>query len=112
MVFVQNPPPNIFAHLFIAATKFNYFIFITDVTFIFHKSNFILVNLHSRVYTQNMNNTTFKKIRVEKGYTQKQLAEYLGLTDHYISYLENGHKPIVRRTELAMNGLPHNDAKG
>lgn len=58
-----------------------------------------------------MDMKTFRKIRRERGYTQKELAEYLGLTDHYISYMENGHKPIVRRTELSMKNLPYNDKK-
>lgn len=56
-----------------------------------------------------MNNVIFKQIRVSKGYTQKELAEYLGLTPEYISYMENNHKPVVKRTELAMKNLPHND---
>lgn len=53
-----------------------------------------------------MNNVEFKKIRKDKGYTQKEIAEYLGLTPEYISYMENNHKPVVKRTEMAMRNLP------
>ena len=52
-----------------------------------------------------MNKEQFKNIRIAKGFTQKELGEYLGLTETYISYMENGHKPIVKRTVLAMQGL-------
>jgi len=55
-----------------------------------------------------MNKEMFRKIRKEKGYTQKQLADYIGFVVHYISLMENGHKKITRRTALVMNHLPKN----
>jgi len=57
-----------------------------------------------------MNESQFKSIRVSHGYTQKELGDYLGFTETHISFMENGHKKIVKRTELAMKGLPHNDS--
>lgn len=59
----------------------------------------------------NMTKEEFKKIRVEHGYTQKELAEYLGFTEAHISYMENGHKQVVKRTGMVMGNLPFNDAR-
>ncbi|MBU5486438.1 helix-turn-helix transcriptional regulator [Clostridium sp. MSJ-11] len=33
-----------------------------------------------------------KQARLEKGYTQKQLADMTGLTERYIRYLESGER--------------------
>jgi transcriptional regulator with XRE-family HTH domain len=49
-----------------------------------------------------MTKEEFKQIRLELGRTQEELSEEIGLTPQMISYLENGHKPITARTEMAM----------
>ena len=64
-----------------------------------------------KVYNVVMNNEIFKSIRKSKGYTQFELAVYLGLTPVHISRMENDHSKITKRTELAMKTLPFNDAK-
>lgn len=58
-----------------------------------------------------MDEKQFRRIRKSKGYTQFELAVYLGLTPVHISRMENNHSRITKRTELAMKNLPHNDRK-
>jgi transcriptional regulator with XRE-family HTH domain len=58
-----------------------------------------------------MNKTTFKKLRLEKGYTQSELAKAIGMSVPMISYMENGHKPISKRTAIAVRALPRNRNK-
>ncbi len=53
-----------------------------------------------------MNKETFKKIRKDNGYTQLALSEVIGLTEQMISYMENGHKEISKRTAIAMRNIP------
>lgn len=58
-----------------------------------------------------MNNTTFKKLRLEKGYTQAELAKAIDMSVPMISYMENGHKEISKRTALAIRALPKKKSK-
>lgn len=57
-----------------------------------------------------MNSEQFKRIRVSKGYTQQELADFLGFKVLHISRLENGHK-ISKVIEMAMKNLPKNGGK-
>jgi len=45
------------------------------------------------------------KIRRTLNLTQTKLGDEIGLTKTMISYMENGHKPISRTTELAVKYL-------
>lgn len=67
---------------------------------------FILTRCSRGTILTSMDRIMFKKIRLDKGYTQKELAKYLEFRRSHISHMENGHKLIVKRTELAMNNLP------
>ena len=52
----------------------------------------------------------FKEVRETLGLTQKQLAERLGVTDTYISLVENGKTPIGKQTKsLFCNVLKVNE---
>ena len=55
-----------------------------------------------------MNREKFKQIRVNKGYTQKQLASHFGYTVEHISRLENGHVNIPKLLAMAMLNLKEN----
>lgn len=41
-----------------------------------------------------MTNEEFKKIRIEKGYTQKELAQKIGFSEDYISKIERDERPV------------------
>lgn len=41
-----------------------------------------------------MTNEEFKKIRIEKGYTQKELAQKIGFSKDYISKIERDERPV------------------
>ena len=53
-----------------------------------------------------MTNKEFKKIRIEKGYTQKELGTFLDITVEHISRMETGKHEIRRVVALAMKSLP------
>lgn len=53
-----------------------------------------------------MTNEEFKALRELKGYTQKELGQYLDMSEVQISRIENGHSDIRRVLILAMKGLP------
>lgn len=46
-----------------------------------------------------------KKLRKQKGWTQSDLADKLGLTRGTIHLMENGKRDIDKRTELALKQL-------
>ena len=41
-----------------------------------------------------MTNEEFKKIRIEKGYTQKELAKEIGFSEDYVSKIEKNERPV------------------
>lgn len=41
-----------------------------------------------------MTNEEFKKIRIEKGYTQKELAKEIGFSEDYVSKIERNERPV------------------
>lgn len=46
-----------------------------------------------------------KKIRIEKGYTQKKLAEAIGFSEDYISKIERNERPITDYILEKLNNL-------
>ena len=46
-----------------------------------------------------------KKLRVEAGITQAELAENMGLTNQSISNYESGRKPITKQFLLALENV-------
>lgn len=52
-----------------------------------------------------MTSEEFKKIRIEKGYTQKKLAEAIGLSEDYISKIERNERPITDYILEKLNNL-------
>lgn len=48
----------------------------------------------------------FKKLRLEKGYSQSQVARELGVHVMTVSRWERGEIPIPRMAELALAALP------
>lgn len=47
----------------------------------------------------------FRSIRKAADLNQSELEDFLGLTVGYVSKMEKGHKPIERRTAIAMLAL-------
>ena len=52
-----------------------------------------------------MTSEEFKKIRIEKGYTQKKLAEAIGFSEDYISKIERNEQPITDYILEKLNNL-------
>jgi transcriptional regulator with XRE-family HTH domain len=52
-----------------------------------------------------MQGSELKAIRETLGWGQRRFAEEIGMTQTYISQMEQGKKPIERRTELAARYL-------
>lgn len=52
-----------------------------------------------------MTSEEFKKIRIEKGYTQKKLAEAIGFSEDYISKIERNERPITDYILEKLNNL-------
>jgi len=55
-----------------------------------------------------MDNLDFKKLRIDKGYTQVQIAPLLGVNPEQVSRLENGHCEIRKTMWIIIKGLPKN----
>ena len=56
-------------------------------------------------YPEVMTPIELQQIRATLGLSQAKLAEELGLTRVAIGYMEQGRRPITRRTELAVTHL-------
>ena len=52
-----------------------------------------------------MTSEEFKKFRIEKGYTQKKLAEAIGFSEDYISKIERNERPITDHILEKLNNL-------
>lgn len=52
-----------------------------------------------------MTSEEFKKFRIEKGYTQKKLAEAIGFSEDYISKIERNERPITDYILEKLNNL-------
>lgn len=52
-----------------------------------------------------MTSEEFKKIRIEKGYTQKELAQKIGFSEDYISKIERGERPVSDYILEKLNNL-------
>ena len=52
-----------------------------------------------------MTSEEFKKFRIEKGYTQKKLAEAIGFSEDYISKIERNELPITDCILEKLNNL-------
>lgn len=52
-----------------------------------------------------MTSEEFKKFRIEKGYTQKKLAEAIGFSEDYISKIERNEQPITDYILEKLNNL-------
>ena len=52
-----------------------------------------------------MTSEEFKKFRIEKGYTQKKLAEAIGFSKDYISKIERNERPITDYILEKLNNL-------
>ena len=52
-----------------------------------------------------MTSEEFKKFRIEKGYTQKKLAEAIGFGEDYISKIERNEQPITDYILEKLNNL-------
>ncbi len=49
-----------------------------------------------------MQGTTLKQIRLYYGFTQRELADKLGITRGYLSQLERGLKPVSLRVQIKL----------
>lgn len=49
-----------------------------------------------------MQGKTLKKIRLYYGFTQRELADKLGITRGYLSQLERGLKPVSLRVQIKL----------
>lgn len=52
-----------------------------------------------------MTSEEFKKFRIEKGYTQKKIAEAIGFSEDYISKIERNKRPITDCILEKLNNL-------
>lgn len=52
-----------------------------------------------------MTSEEFKEFRIEKGYTQKKLAEAIGFSEDYISKIERNEQPITDYILEKLNNL-------
>ena len=56
-----------------------------------------------------MDAKTFKRLRLELNYTQKELAEKLGLTDRWVREIEAGRASITKRTATAVRAVHYHN---
>lgn len=54
----------------------------------------------------------FKQMRLQKGYTQVELSELLGITPVQISRIENGKYKVKKWHKLALQSIPQNNRCG
>jgi len=45
---------------------------------------------------------TIRKLRLEKGYTQKELADKLGISESAVSLIENGKRKLKLETAIKL----------